>query len=66
MDFTKFVAYITAKLQELKLAVKATFLNDKEKGLFRAEVDDVVFTAPRGGNCITANWGSGHCARFYV
>lgn len=66
MDFTKFVAYITAKLQELKLAVKATFLNDKEKGLFRAEVDDVVFTAPRGGSCITANWGSGHQARFYV
>jgi len=66
MDFTKFVAFITAKLQELKLAVKATFSNDTEKGLFRAEVDNVIFTASNGGKCITANWGSGHCARFYV
>lgn len=67
MDFKEFIKAINARIAASGAEIKAIFSNDNENGLFRAEFDDgMVFTAPRGGKTVTANWGSGHQAQFCV
>lgn len=67
MSFDSFINAINEKITSSGEKIKATFSNDEEKGLFRAEFDDgMVFTAPRGGKTVTANWGAGHQAQFCV